>query len=660
MNILFLLISLIISAFFLFLGLFFLKVKYVKSFDEDTLISSNEKNYALFDVDNKYKEYVNSYKIIKEGNNRFLALKLKGNVKYINFNIVCYKNEKLLKILNIKDVLNNYKEDYIVKLPLNASSFKIDIIEVNDIYFIENEDIKKSVYKYILSSLFFSISATIAYFLIYLITLPSSPSSIYDSWDKLIESVFYVPIFYILGAILFLLTFIISFLILFFLNKEKRFAFKENKKKDEEESKEFNIYKYLKFNVKTKKDKKDNSGYFIIKLIKKREFIKGEILIKAIDVNNEPLLSFPYKIDKHFKKINIKKNKNIKELKISYNTLYFKKFRYINNEAIYNEYLNKNGVKCETLHIKGVLYSILTFALIFITSLGANFYASYQLNIYRNIENYLNYEFINEENEEEGIKIVESPIKFNTLYIPKEIDGYKVVSIGEGAFKNNEYIKKVYFSNEIEIESEAFLNCSSLEYVDLSKVNNIGLSSFEKTSLKEIYVGKNLDTVNSKAFAGIKTLKKVTLDNPDLALGLNVFRNSVIDGDLIINYEPIGLQRTSFIGISCNEVYIYDYSKITKVNYNVSYYLKRDHTYFLSECIHDDVSFIVDKNGKIIKTMDVEVSSTFEGTCIEKSYTEYLCHRCGNKYKVEGKLNFQNHNFVDGYCTWCGKAEDRN
>ena len=58
--------------------------------------------------------------------------------------------------------------------------------------------------------------------------------------------------------------------------------------------------------------------------------------------------------------------------------------------------------------------------------------------------------------------------------------------------------------------------------------------------------------------------------------------------------------------------------------------------------------------------MDVEVSSTFEGTCVEKSYTEYLCHRCGNKYKVEGKSNFQNHNFVDGYCTWCGKAEDRN
>ena len=657
MNFLFLIISLIISALFLLLGLFFLKVKYVKKFDEDTLISSNEKNYALFDVESKYKEYVNSYKIIKEGNNRFLALKLKGNVKYINFNVVCYKNEKVLKILNIKDILNNYKEDYIVKLPLDASSFKIDIIDVNDIYFIETEDIKKSVYKYILSSLFFSISATITYFLIYLITLSFSPSTIYDSWENLVSKVFFIPSFYIVGAILFLLTFVTSFLILFFLNKEKRFAFKENKKKEESENKEFNIYKYLRFKVIAKKDKKENSEYFIVKLTKKREFLKGQIVIKAINENNEPILSFPYNVDKHFKKINIKKNKNIKELRITYNTLYFKKFRYINNEAIYNEYLNKNGVKCETLHIKGVLYSLIVFILIFITSLGANFYASYELNIYRNIENYLNYEFINEDNENEGIRITESSVKLNTLYIPKEIDGYKVVSIGEGAFKENTNIKKLYFSGEISIENEAFLNCSSLEYVDLSKVKSIGQSSFQNTSLKEIYVDETLDTINSKAFAGIKTLKNVTLNNPELALGLNVFRDSVIDGNLIIYYEPIALQRTSFIGITCDEVYIYKYSKITKSNYNVSYYFKQDSTYLLSECVHDDASFFIDKNGKIINKMDVEVASSFEGTCVEKSYTEYLCHICGKTYKVEGKINYQNHKFVDGYCIWCGKAE---
>lgn len=658
MSILFLLISLIISALFLLLGLFFLRVKYVKTFDEDPLISSNEKNYALFDVDPSYKEYVNSYKIIKEENNRFLSLKLKGNVKYIDFNVVCYKNEKILKILNIKDTLHTYKEDYIVKLPLDATSVKVDIKEVNDIVFEETVDVKKQIYKYIIASLFFGISATIAYFLIYLITLSFNPSSIYDSWDNLISKVFNIPLFYIIGTILFVLTFVISFLLLFFLNKEKKFILKENSKKDILESKEFNIYNYLKLKVSIKKNKKEKSEYFVIRCIKKKEFLKGQILIKAINENNEAILSLPYQIDKHFKSINIKKDKNIKELKISYNTLYFKKFRFINNEAIYNEYLNKSGVKCETLHIKGILYSLGVFFLVFITSLGTNFYSSYTLDIYRNIENYLEYEFINEENKDEGIIISDSTFNTSTLYIPAMIDDYKVVGIGEGAFKDNEKIKSVYFSSPLNIEREAFMNCTSLEYVDFYNTKNIGISSFENTSLKSIYLGKTVESASNRAFANIKTLKNVTLDNPNLNLGVNVFRESVIDGDLVIYYEPNGLQKTSFIGIYCNNVYLYyNFSRISKVNYNVSYYLKNGSTYFLSECIHDNESFILDSSGNIIKEMDYEIASTFDGTCVEKSYTEYLCHICGEHYKVEGALNFNNHNFVDGYCTWCGREE---
>ena len=48
MNTLFLIISILVSFVLFFLGILLLKNKYIKEFEEDNLISSDEEKYAFF------------------------------------------------------------------------------------------------------------------------------------------------------------------------------------------------------------------------------------------------------------------------------------------------------------------------------------------------------------------------------------------------------------------------------------------------------------------------------------------------------------------------------------------------------------------------------------------------------------------------------------
>ena len=53
------------SIVFLIFGILILTPRYNKTFREDKLIKSDDKTYAIFELDSEYQEFLNSYKIFK-------------------------------------------------------------------------------------------------------------------------------------------------------------------------------------------------------------------------------------------------------------------------------------------------------------------------------------------------------------------------------------------------------------------------------------------------------------------------------------------------------------------------------------------------------------------------------------------------------------------
>lgn len=159
------------------------------------------------------------------------------------------------------------------------------------------------------------------------------------------------------------------------------------------------------------------------------------------------------------------------------------------------------------------------------------------------------------------------------VHIPEEINGYKVTSIYNDAFKNTgvEYIilpewmteigylafegltslktiympdtiktirgdafkgctslKTIVFSNSLEkIEELAFYGCSSLKYIDLPEsLTVIGSSAFaDCSSLKAIEFPKNLKEISDYAFAGCTSLTEVEIPESVVSVWEYTFSN---------------------------------------------------------------------------------------------------------------------------------------
>lgn len=657
MNFIFFVVSILASLILFCLGAFLLRNRYVRNYEEDRLITSDESKFAIFEVDDKYKEYLSTYKIFKEKDNRFLSLKLRNNIKYIDYNIVCCKDQKVVKIINVKDTLFSYKQDYIVKLPLIASSFKIDVNQINDEKFEVNE-IKRSKLSFVLSSILFAVGSVIPLFLIYLIVFSYLPSNKYLSWNDVMDKIFGSYLFYIVGAILLIVVFLISFLGMLFSNKPKNHGLKENKKKEKLEEKDFDISKYLKFKVKEKFNKKENKSYFIAKCKKKKDLYRGTLLLKIFDEEDKQLLAVNYNIDKHIKKIVIKKEDIFKRVEVVPYNVYFKYFRYVNNEPIYNEYNNRQGVKGRSVYINGLLYPAISTLLVFVASLVSVASAGMEANVLRYPEGVFSYEFIDEENVNAGIRITSYRGSSSKIYIPSKLYNYDVKEIAERAFQNNESIKEAYFSSEIVLNNYAFSGCSNLTKVDLNNVSYIGRDAFFQTSLKEVTINQNVTYLGSRAFGGIETLDSITINsNSNNEFENSIFALSKVDGKIVVNGSPSYRGNSPFTNVECEGVFFYDLSIINKNNYKQYFNVNSPNPYLKSSCVHDDVSFM-EQNGQIINVTDSEIVSETQSTCSENGIITYRCNYCNQTYDVTKPLDPNNHNYVDGVCTWCGRVEN--
>ena len=146
------------------------------------------------------------------------------------------------------------------------------------------------------------------------------------------------------------------------------------------------------------------------------------------------------------------------------------------------------------------------------------------------------------------------------VYIGAYFNGYKVLGIESGAFKDCANIKNVYLLDGIlNIDDSAFEGCSGLESIIIpDTVVRIGDKVFKDcTSLNDVTIGKNLKSIGDEVFFGCSNLKEIIIPKSLEKMGYCVFANN---SDLVINCEieekPVGWNDSWYIG-DCDIVWSY-------------------------------------------------------------------------------------------------------
>ncbi len=653
----------------LIVSLFLSKVKYLVGFKEDEVLDTNNENYVLFNVESRYKKYIDNYKITKIKNDRFLSIKVNSDTYFFNCNILCYKDDKIYKIINVSDYLKKYNEEYLIKLPYSASSFKLEFKELNEEKFEDVVDIKiKKIRYYLLATIFALISViplTISYLIVY--TIPGSSEYYPTNWEnEILKAFFDLNTYIIVALIIFVLIFGLTLLFLFLLNKRKSFALLKNEAKEKEDEKGIDIKDYLIFKIKSKsrKERDENTkglvkkDYFVVSLLKKRSFLSGTINIEVLNELDEVIASMPYQIDKYFKKVEILKTTNIHKLQVTYRKLYFKNFVYIDDNAQFHEYKNRNGVKGGIVKLKGFVPSFASLVLVALISASNIFININKVNEIKLMPHSFEYVDVYPDVEGSPLAVESYEGESKIVTIPATYRGQDVVEISPSSFLQNENLKEVYFSSSIKIGRAAFKDCTNLAYADLDDVYYIDYEAFKNTDLKEIHINENVEYISIDAFSEIDNIKSLTFNSSSLKLSIKAFANSNVNGDIHMYKIPKSIESASLASLTYRNCYIYEENYTLNKNNYKYYSLNRGTTFFLSDCVHDNASFrLVD--GRIDNVFDSELVEETEGTCSKRGTLVYNCHKCGETFTVKTTFNESKHNYVDGECIWCGQKEPK-
>ena len=126
----------------------------------------------------------------------------------------------------------------------------------------------------------------------------------------------------------------------------------------------------------------------------------------------------------------------------------------------------------------------------------------------------------------------------SALVIPDEIDGHKVVKLGNGVFKKHQEIVSAQIPDSItSISASAFRDCSNLENVNLPK-NLISIGNrafFNCVSIRNIYIPKTLVEVDTYGwnwwypFEGCSNLEKVEFEEGITQIPTGIFGNTGLE-----------------------------------------------------------------------------------------------------------------------------------
>lgn len=114
--------------------------------------------------------------------------------------------------------------------------------------------------------------------------------------------------------------------------------------------------------------------------------------------------------------------------------------------------------------------------------------------------------------------------KLSYVYFSK-----KTAALWDFAFAQNPELRCALIRNtEINtLYQSAFYKCSSLEYVSLPvTLKTIGVSAFEKTSVKSVVIPENVTSVKNRAFADNRSLREVYIPEGVQKFGEEIFNGS--------------------------------------------------------------------------------------------------------------------------------------
>lgn len=128
---------------------------------------------------------------------------------------------------------------------------------------------------------------------------------------------------------------------------------------------------------------------------------------------------------------------------------------------------------------------------------------------------------------EGGIEIVDYRSSDNTLSIPDQISGYKVLGIGSNAFRNIQF-EEITLSDNLEyIGNNAFSGNRKLKKIVIPNGITLGNSIFaDNFNLEEVTLPSDLEVIPSRAFYNNLKLKEIELPMTLKAIGNEAFKDS--------------------------------------------------------------------------------------------------------------------------------------
>lgn len=148
------------------------------------------------------------------------------------------------------------------------------------------------------------------------------------------------------------------------------------------------------------------------------------------------------------------------------------------------------------------------------------------------------------------------------LVLPRLYDNLRVLSIGENAFKNNDFITKITIPNTIEIiRNSAFANCSKLQDITIpNNVKTLEDNAFQNCiSLNKLVIENGVESIGNNTFDGCKSLTQLTLPNSITTVGAMAFRYNEALQSIQLSTGMSAIGNATFQGcVSLKDIEILD------------------------------------------------------------------------------------------------------
>lgn len=139
------------------------------------------------------------------------------------------------------------------------------------------------------------------------------------------------------------------------------------------------------------------------------------------------------------------------------------------------------------------------------------------------------------------------------IEVPSEIDGRKVVSIGNLFLEYNKYVSRVVLPEDVlNIGKYAFSGCSSLSDINIpSSVTTIGVNAFENcTALRKISIPDGVTNIGNAAFYNCRSLGTISIPSGITSIGSSTFYSCISLGSIYIPTSVTSIGANAFANCS--------------------------------------------------------------------------------------------------------------